>query len=162
MSSTITIRDAEEAIRRRFAAKGFKGTLKYSADEVIETEQWWYIPYCWIGCAGFIVNKDDLYVNWLGSALSLEECVWGHEHGLFADLVDFEFSTGTDQSLAARLLAHFKHMHPNDQGRLPSEPVWYRESEIPEALSRQFPTFKRHFVWYGIPQLHRAYEKEGL
>src|SRR5258706_354551 len=93
MSTTAaTIRDAEDAIGRRFIADGFRGTLEYASDKVIETDRWWYIPFCWIGCAGFIVSKDDLYVNWLGSALSLEQCFWGHDHGVFCDLVDFTFS----------------------------------------------------------------------
>src|SRR4029453_2250139 len=105
MSATsTTIRDAEDAIRRRFIADGFRGTLKYSSDKVIETDRWGYIPSCWIGWAGLIVNKDDLYVNWLGLALSLEQCFWGHTRGVFFDLVDFTFSPDTDRVLAARLL----------------------------------------------------------
>ena len=69
MSATTTIREAEDAIKRRLIADGFRATLEYAPDKVIETDRWWYIPFCWIGCAGFIVSKDDLYVNWLGSAL---------------------------------------------------------------------------------------------
>jgi len=164
MSTTAaTIREAEEAIRRRFIVDGFHGTLEYAADKVIETDRWWYIPFCWIGCFGFIVSKDDLYVNWLGSGaiLTLEQCFWGHDHGVFCDLVDFSFSPDTDRTLAASLLPGFKHMHPNVRGMLPVEPVWYRDSEIPAALSSQFPNFRRHFVWSAIPELQRAYE-EGL
>jgi hypothetical protein len=161
-ATTPTIRDAEKAIRRRFVADGFRGKLEYAPDKVIETDRWWYIPFRWIGCSGFIVSKDDLYVNWLGSALSLEQCFWGHDHGVFCDLVDFTFSPETDRILAARLIARFKHMHPNARGVLPSEPVWYRDSEISEALLSQFPAFRRHFVWSSIPELRHAYEKEGL
>jgi hypothetical protein len=161
-ANNATIREAEDAIRRRFIADGFRGTLKYATDKVVETERWWYIPFSWIGCAGFIVNKDDLYVNWLGSCLSLEQCFWGHDHGVICDLVDFTFSSDTDKSLAVRLLAGFKHTRPNANGVLPSEPVPYRDSEIPEALSSHFPTFNRHFVWFSIPELRRAYDEDGL
>ena len=157
-----TMREAEDAIRRRFAAEAFRGELKYEPGNVIENESWWYIPYCWIGCAGFIVNKDDLYVNWLGSGLSIEKCFWGHDHSIFCDLIDFTFSADTNTELAARLLPRFKHMHPNARGILPNGPVWYRESEIPFALSNHFPTFRRHFVWSAIPELFHASEKEGL
>ena len=160
--TTSTIRDAEVAIISRLTADSFRGNLDYAADKVIETARWWYIPYCWIGCAGFIVNKDDLYVNWLGSALSLEQCFWGHDHGVFCDLVDFSFSPDTDRTLAARLLSRFKHMHRNAKGSMPSESVLYQDSEIPVALSNQFPTFSRHFVWLGIAEFLHAYEKEGL
>jgi hypothetical protein len=162
MSATATIREAEDAIRRRFKADGFRGTLEYASDKVIETDRWWYIPFCWIGCAGFIVSKGDFYVNWLGSALSLEDCFWGHEHGVFCDLVDFEFSPDTDRAFAARLLSRFKHMRPSASGVLPSEPVGYRDSEIAAAFSSQFPIFARHFVWFSIPELRHAYEHDGL
>jgi hypothetical protein len=157
-----TIPDAEDAIRRRFRANGFCGTLEYAPDKVIETDRWWYIPFCWIGSAGFIVNRDDLYVNWLGSALTLEQCFWGHDHGVVCDLIDFTFSPETDRAAAARLLSRFRHMHPNAEGVLPNEPVQYWDAEIPDALSRQFPTFIRHFVWFAIPELMRAYERDGL
>lgn len=160
--TTSTIRDAEDAIKSRLTADSFRGNLDYASDKVIETARWWYIPYCWIGCAGFIVNKDDLYVNWLGSALSLEQCFWGHDHGVFCDLVDFSFSPDTDRTLAARLLSRFKHMHRNAKGAIPSESVLYQDSEITAALSSQFPALSRHFIWFGIPELQHAHEKEGL
>src|SRR5262249_50477896 len=101
----ITILEAEDAIRRRFTATNFQGELRYDPAKVVETDGWWYIPYCWIGCKGFIVGKDTLYVNWLGSALSLEECFWGHDHGVVCDLVDFTFVSGTSPELARRLVS---------------------------------------------------------
>ena len=160
--STNSIRDAENAIRRRFAADGFQGELQYESGKVIENSRWWYIPFRWIGCAGFIVNKSDLYVNWLESGVSLDKCFWSHDLGIFCDLVDFTFSSDTNIELATKMLLRFKHTHPNARGMLPAEPVWYRESEIASALSSQFPTFKRHFVWSGIPELFDAYQREGL
>lgn len=157
-----TIREAEDAIRRRFTADRFQGELRYDPAKVIETDQWWYIPYTWIGCKGFIVSKEDLYVNWLGSGLTLEECLWGHEHGVVYDLVDFSFAPNTDTGLAKQLVSRFKHMHPNASGMTPSEPVWYRDSEVEAAVSNQFPNFKRHFVWSTIPELMEAYDNERL
>ncbi len=106
-----TLRRAEDAIRRRLAASGFQGQLEYDSGKVIEKDRWWYIPFRWVGCAGFILNKDDLYVNWLGSALSLEQCFWGHDQGIVCDLVDFAFHPDTHRALAARLLRRFKHTH---------------------------------------------------
>lgn len=161
-SSLPTIYDAEDAIRRRITVDGFTGRLEYARDKVIENTRWWYIPFSWIGCGGFIVNKHDRYVNWLGSGLTLEECFWGHDHGIFCDLVDFAFSPQTDKTLAARLLLKFKHTLPNALGLPPGEPVWYRDSEVTDALANQFPTFNRHFVWNCIPEIHHAFEHEGL
>ena len=152
----------DDAIRRKFASEGFQGQLKYDATQVIETDRWWYIPCGWIGSAGCIVNKRDLYVNWLGSALPGDMCIWGHEHGIFHDLIDFAFAPDTDMKLARKLLMRFKHMHPDAASVQPEHPVWYRETEIDAALSRQFPIFRRHFAWYGIPEIRRAYENDGL
>jgi len=162
MSTTKTIRDAEDAIRRRFAVDGFQGMLEYEPSKMIETDRWWYVPFCWIGCAGFIVKKDDLYVNWLGSALSLEQCIWGHEHGIYCDLVDFTFSPETRRDLVERVVSRFKHTDPNEKGEIPDESVWYYRPNIPAAVARQFPTFRRHFVWFAIPELFAAHEREGL
>jgi hypothetical protein len=149
-------------IHKRLTKEQFSMSVSYDAQDLLCSGGWWYIPYRWIGCRGFIVNRDDGYVNWLGSALSLRDCFWGHERGVVCDLVDFTFSPDTDMEVALRLLPRFKHMHADASGRLPSEPVWYRESETPAALSNQFPTFKRHFVWFAIPDLFDACEKGGL
>jgi hypothetical protein len=164
LNSNYSIKDAEAAIRRRFAKDGSQKVLRYDASKVIENDRWWYIPFCWIGCLGFIVNRDNLYVNWLGSAsgLNLDQCFWGHDNSIFCDLVDFEFSPNTDIRLAQRLLPKFQHTNPDHKGMQPSGPVWYRDSEITSALSAQFPIFKRHFVWLAIADLHHAYENEGL
>jgi hypothetical protein len=158
----LTIREAQDAIRRRFTATEFRGELRYDPAKVIETEKWWYIPYTWIGCAGFIVSKSDLYVNWLGSGVSLEECFWGHERGVVNDLVDFEFSVDTDIELATRLVSRFKHLTPNAQSIVPTQPVWYRTEEVQSAVSRQFPNFRRHYAWFCISDLKKACEEEGL
>ena len=62
----------------------------------------------------------------------------------------------------ARLLTKFQHMHPNAQGKQPKEPVWYSDSEIAEAISKQFPVFKWHCVWHAIPELRLAVDENGL
>jgi len=160
-----TIQDAEEAIKREFAKEspdGFNRPFRYEASKVVENERWWYIPCVWIGCSGCIVNKQDLYVNWLGSALSQPDYFWGHDHGIFHDLVDFSFAPDTDRELAAKLLVRFQHMHPNARGVHPKEPVWYRDSEIASAIATQFPVFRHHFVWFAIPEIRQACETNGL
>ena len=160
-----TIAEAEEAIKRKFGEEspgGSQGQIRYDSSNVIENERWWYIPCGWIGCSGCIVNKHDLYVNWLGSALSQPDYFWGHDRGLFHDLVDFSFAPDTSKELAGKLLLRFQHMHPNARGGHPKEPVWYRDSEIPSALASQFPIFRRHFVWFAIPEIRQACETNGL
>jgi hypothetical protein len=160
-----TIQDAEKAIKRKFAEEGpngLSGQLRYEASKVIENERWWYIPCGWIGCSGCIVNKHDLYVNWLGSSLSQTDYFWGHDNGIFYDLVDFSFAPNTDRELAAKLLLRFQHMHPDARGVHPKEPVWYLERDIPSALASQFPMFRRHFVWFAIPEIRKASKTNDL
>jgi len=158
-----TLRDAEAAISQRFAAEAFRGELRYDPTKVIENDRWWFIPCGWIGCFGCIVNKSDLYVDWLGSGtFTLDDCFWGHDHGLFNDLVDFEFSPDTNLEAAREIVSSFLHMHPNARGVHPSYPIPYRDSEIATALSDQFPLFRRHNVWQAIPKIRRAFEDYAL
>lgn len=157
-----TLKEAEDAIRARFRRDGTTHELKYDSKKVVETSNWIYVPCGWIGSAGCIVNRADGYVNFLGSALELDDCFWGHERGVFCDVVDFEFDRQTEVDLVAKLLRKFQHMHANAQGNEPNQPVWYRDSEIAEAIWRQFPFFKRHFVWYAIPEIRSAAGENGL
>src|SRR5207249_48675 len=106
-------------MQQRLDKERFQGTISYNTCDLLRAQRWWYIPYIWIGCSGFIVSLDSGYVNWLGSGLSLKNCFWGHEHGVVFDLVDFVFSPDADRELAARLLTRFQHMHPNARGVLP-------------------------------------------
>jgi hypothetical protein len=156
--------EVDDAIRRKFASEGFRGVLKYDRSEAEETEHWWFIPYGWIGCSGCIVNKRDLYVNWLGSALPREMFVWGHERGIFHELLDFSFAPDTPRELAGRLLRRFKYQNPKRTGSHDNL-LWYRDEEVSAALENHFPTFRSHFVWYGIPEIpeiRKACEEEGL
>lgn len=157
-----SLKAVDDAIRQKFELEGFKGELDYDPAKVVETDHWWYVPCGGIGCSGCIVNKDNLYVNWLGSALSQDMYIWGHEHGIFHDLVDFTFAPDTDLALAERLLRRFKHSRPDASGVEPLEPVWYQATEIGPALSSQFPVFRRHFVWYAIPEIRHSYEHDAL
>jgi hypothetical protein len=140
------------------------GILHYRPEDLLQSESWWYVPAGWIGCMGFIVDKKSGYVNWLGSSsnLSLEHCLWGHDRGLYCDLVDFSFAPDTDIELARALFPIFLHMRPNARGVSPKTPIPYRDSELDSFFQQQFPSFKRHFVWYAIPDIQKAYKDHGL
>lgn len=79
---------ADSAFRRHLGSAGFEGEVSYKQDAVMESALWWYIPFYWIGCAGFIVEKADGAVNWLGSAHPLRLCFWAHNRGLWARTTD--------------------------------------------------------------------------
>jgi hypothetical protein len=151
-------------MRELFKAKGGSGRFDYPPEDLLESHSGWYIPYGGVGCSGFIVDKKSGYVDWLGSGIGIDlsHCFWGHDRGLYCDLVDFTFDVNTDTQLAMRLFALFRHTHSIGGGPPLSEPVWYRKSELESEFARQFPAFRRHFVWPHIPDLRRAHENEGL
>jgi hypothetical protein len=158
------IRAAENALRALFARHGHDKEHDYDPAGVIENERWWYLPPTpgYVGCAGYIVNKTDLYVNCLDSGFYLEDWFWAHDHGVFCDLVDFTFAPETKRKLVEKLLSNFQHAFPNAHGVSTDDPGFYRESEIPDAIARQFPTFRRHWVWRAIPDLLKAWDRRGL
>jgi hypothetical protein len=153
---------ALERLHTRVKTERFNMTVDYEPKDLLCHANWWYIPYCWIGCKGFIVNTKDEYVNWLGSALPLRHCFWGHQHGIVADMVDFTFAPDTDKEVALSLVSRFQHIPPSSKGEKPKDPVWYTGQEIETAFSNQFPVFKDHFVWYCIPELMEASKKHGV
>lgn len=155
-----TLQDAEAAIRSRFKAEGANIELRYDPEKIIETDRWWYFPHCWIGCAGQIVDKRDLSVNWLGSGLSLDDCFWGHDRGLVADPVDFTFTDEIDAEVLTilKLVRRFKHPIPRRSNPDEEFFTWYTEPELEGEIARQYPTFRRHFVWSAIPDLRKAVE----
>ncbi len=112
---------------------------------------------------GFIVNKSDLYVNWLGSGLfNIDEVFWGHDHGIYCDIMDFTFAANTDSQLTEKIVRRFKRSARGDDGEPTDDFCFYQDHQISDAVQKQFPTFKNHFVWYGIPEIFKAYQSEGL
>src|SRR4051812_12688196 len=69
--SRVSLDFALASVQKRLDKERFQGTVSYNTRDLLRSRSWWYIPYRWIGCRGFIVNLDSGYVNWLGSALSL-------------------------------------------------------------------------------------------
>jgi len=48
---------------------------------VTDRGTYWFFRVGYIGSSGVIVDKADLRLFPMGSALSLDDCFWGHEHG---------------------------------------------------------------------------------
>lgn len=141
------------AIQSRLDKEPQKHTITYKDEDLLESEHWWYVPYRWIGCAGFFVDKLDLYVDWLGSGaiMDLDNILWGHNHGIICDLVDFEFAPNTPRESAGILFTHVPAVDEN----------YWDPSLVPDVFAAQFPMFRRHFVWSAIPMIRAAYD-QGL
>jgi hypothetical protein len=163
-SAAPTLHDAEAAIRARFKADGAGIELRYDETQIVETDRWWYFPCSWLGCKGLIVDKRDLYVNWLGSGLCLDDCFWGHDRGLVHDAVDFTFTDEIDANVLTirSLVGRFQHYVPRRSNPAEEFLAWYLEPEIDGAITRQYPTFRRHFVWSAIPDLRKAVEARAV
>ena len=54
---------------------------------VIDRGAYWFFRVGYIGSSGVIVDKVDGRLSVMGSALSLDDCCWGHEHGFSPKLV---------------------------------------------------------------------------
>jgi len=54
---------------------------------VIDRGAYWFFRVGYIGSSGVIVDKVDGRLSVMGSALSLDDCFWGHEHGFSPELV---------------------------------------------------------------------------
>lgn len=156
-----TLRDAEDAIRRHLKKPAHP--LHYDPALLVETERWWYIPYGWIGCGGFIVDKHDLAINELGSALSLEDSFWGHDHGIVCDPVDFTFTADIKPhwNTVWDIVDRFQRPLPRFY-LLGRDYDFYPAEDVRPAIIAQFPTFRAHFVWYAIPILRAAVEARAV
>lgn len=56
------------------------GSMWFS-ESIVERDTYWFFPVGFIGSRGVIVDKADLALFPMGSALSIDDCFWGHEHG---------------------------------------------------------------------------------
>jgi hypothetical protein len=83
-----SLQTADSALRRFLVSVDFKSEIDYAPDAVMESAQWWYIPFRWIGCSGFIVEKADGAVDWLGSGYPMRLWFWAHNRGLWGDTTD--------------------------------------------------------------------------
>ena len=55
------------ALKMRLDSENFRGTISFDEDNLLRSPRWWYVPYAWIGCKGFIVDIYSGYVNWLAA-----------------------------------------------------------------------------------------------
>jgi hypothetical protein len=149
-------------MQRRMDAQGFKGKIKFDPSQLLRASDWWYIPFGWIGCFGFIVSDAGEYVNWLGSSsvLRMQDCFWGHEHGAVCGLVEFTIHDYSDASVLLELFPHLQKAVPSRFA--PYRMVSFFQAEIAMEIKAGFPRFQNYFVWHAIPVLRRLKESGDL
>lgn len=74
----LTLDDAH-AIVERYASDA--GAAWFPDRNVIDRQRYWFFPVGYIGSYGVVVDKASGEVTALGSAFTLEDWLWGYEHG---------------------------------------------------------------------------------
>jgi hypothetical protein len=86
----------------RIDASGDEGT--FDSRQALEAATWWYVPYSWIGCAGFVVEKATGQVHQMGSNAGLDTYLWAQARGLLWDRADLVIDAVRDRDAAIRWL----------------------------------------------------------
>mgnify|MGYP001551214579 CR=1 FL=1 len=135
--------EARDAVARYSEATG---SIWFS-ESIVERETYWFFPVGFIGSCGVIVNKVDLALFPMGSALSLDDCFWGHEHGFSPDRVTLRILAVHDLEQTIEFLLNFAGA-PTDRNPNPRR-VWIRNvlSHLPydcppQSLWLQIPAFR--------------------
>jgi len=149
---------ALEAMHRRLEKDGFQDDLRFDHIKLLRCDDWWYIPFSWIGCFGFIVDRRDGYVDRLSSGLmTLSDCFWGHNRGIICDPIDFTFTpevSASEETILSLVKIFRRCVRTTPGGDL--DYVRYSIEDAREAIKTRFPTFKFHYAWAAIPELREA------
>ncbi|WP_367874582.1 hypothetical protein [Luteolibacter sp. Populi] len=138
--------------------------VEFDPEDVIESAKWWYIPFGWIGCAGFIIDKDGGYINQLGSCHSLDECCWGHSNGIkykYADLTVLRVHN-LDATLATLMKMGNSSPFsptPNKQDKDGNLREFWTIDELRAEIITLPKTFPDQVLWFTILALHEARDK---
>ncbi|HKO49668.1 MAG TPA: hypothetical protein VJV79_18190, partial [Polyangiaceae bacterium] len=140
MDQTLT---AARALVEEYAT----GRAVWFSQEVIDRGTYWFFPVGFVGSSGVIVNKSDLALFPMGSALSLDDCFWGHEHGFSPELVVLRILEVHNRDQTVEFLLPFagapKGRNPNPRR------VWTRNALTvlpfdcpPQCLWLKIPQFR--------------------
>ncbi len=137
--------DAREVVARY--AKARRAT--WFSDEIVEREAYWFFHVGFIGSVGVIVDKADLSLFPVGSALPLDDCFWGHEHGFSRNAVVLRVVAVHDLDRTIEFLLHFAGA-PADRNPNPRR-AWVRSALArlpydcpPQNLWLAIPAFRSH------------------
>ncbi|MFO0941821.1 MAG: hypothetical protein U0930_13785 [Pirellulales bacterium] len=117
-------------------------------------------PYGWIGCAGFIIDKADGYINQLGSCHALDDCFWAHNRNIKYAYADLTIHQVSDQNATIQALMKMGNSSPfnpipnklNNNGEMTE--FWTSE-ELARLLEDLPITFGNQELWFAIPAVRR-------
>ncbi|HRI71001.1 MAG TPA: hypothetical protein PK156_42510, partial [Polyangium sp.] len=84
----------------------------YDRHRAVVSDDLFYIPYTWIGCAGYIVERATSTVRTLGSGMGVEAQIWAWYRGVAYDRNDLEILAVHDlvelESLLREIMGNYR------------------------------------------------------
>jgi hypothetical protein len=133
---------------RRVVDEYAEGRAVWFSQEIIDRGTYWFFRVGFIGSRGVIVDKADLSVFPMGSALSLEDCFWGHEHGFSPEFVVLRILKVQDLDATVEFLLP---LAAGPDGRNPNP----RRAWLRTALADLPLDFPPRRLWLNIPDFRR-------
>lgn len=118
---------------------------------VIDRGAYWFFRVGYIGSCGVIVDKADGRLSVMGSALSLDDCFWGHEHGFSLNLLVLRIKNVCDPHHTIEFLLHLVTSGPPRQRNPNAKRAWLadRLQSLPCELGPEH-------LWLSIPAFRAA------
>ncbi|PQO45772.1 hypothetical protein [Blastopirellula marina] len=159
------VRSLDDAVRqlRIFLKRDFD----FNDDWVIESENWWYIPYGFIGCAGIIMDKLDGYVNALGSCYDLDLYFWAHNQNIKYEYADLTVTKVKNlQPTIATLMKMGNRAPlnpiPNKSDSAGNRTMFLTRENIAEQLANLPVTFANQSLWFTIGALKKSFDADDF
>lgn len=78
--------------------------IAYNRQGALVSDELFYIPYIWIGCAGYVVERAASVVRTLGSGIDVESQIWAWYRGVTHEPQNLEVMAVHDRVELERLL----------------------------------------------------------
>lgn len=129
------------------------GAIRFD-NPIADRGTYWFFPVGYIGSRGVIIDKATGRLHVLGSALSLEECFWAHEHGFSPGLVVLRVLRVHDRPSTIELLLHLIDEGP-PRRRNPNP----RRAWLEKILDVTPYEFAPQYLWLAAPAFRDAAEQ---
>ncbi|WP_438027229.1 hypothetical protein [Sorangium sp. So ce233] len=149
----MTLEQAHRAVQAYAAQHG----AVWFDDAVVDRGGYWFFRVGYVGSCGVIVDKADGRLSVMGSALSLDDCFWGHEHGFSPDLVLLRVTKVHDHRRTVELLLDVVTSGPPRRRNPNPKRAWLAErlQSLPCELGPER-------LWLSIPAFREATQQRWL
>lgn len=144
---------ALQRLKNAWCKAGREGEVAFEDTKILSSPRWWFIPFGWVGCSGFIVDRESGHVNKLGSCHGLDLCFWAQDHGIVAGDTDFVIHEVRDMEHAQAVVQGF--IHPS---WTTTEIRHYSKQEAAQVLASLPAEFPSQELWFSFPHIREAAE----